>query len=470
MQEKQEALQTSSDTLNKTSEITKTGNIPGPAVTSAFKGLVKKGFLEYIDDAWKAHGDLFRLNLGFRSLIFAIHPDAVQYTNVTNGKNYDKVESYNVVRKYLTGEGLVASTGELWKKQRKLMSPFFTPKGVQMYASIMARDAVETAERWEELATKGEEIEMSEEMMRITASIILKSMFSSDLDAETLEMKECVEVMIKYATSQAQGLYPPDWVPTNRNKKYFRSKEKVHQYINRIIQQRRAISEDQWPEDLLSKLMQAKDEETGEPMSENLLRDESITAFFAGHETTARTMSATWYALSKNPEAEAKLHEELDRELGNKVPAVEDLYRLPYTLQVVKEVLRLYPAAPFYVRDAVEDDVIDGYKIKKGTAIMLSPYYTHRHPDFWEDPLKFDPDRWTPEKEAVRHRYAYHPFATGKRVCIGNNFSLLESHLLVAILCKKFAPRLREGFDVTWEMQGTLGVKEGFPMVIKKRK
>lgn len=216
--------------------------------------------------------------------------------------------------------------------------------------------------------------------------------------------------------------------------------------------------------------MLAKDEETGEPMSEILLRDESITAFFAGHETTARTMSATWYALANNEEAANKLHEELDRVLGDRVPTVEDLYRLPYTLQVVKEVLRLYPAAPFYVRDAVEEDVINGIKIEKGAAIMLSPYYTHRHPDFWEDPLKFDPDRWTPENEAARHRYAYHPFATGKRICIGNNFSLLESHLLLAILGSKFAPKMKAGAAITWEMQGTLGTKEGFPMVIERRK
>jgi len=444
--------------------------VTGPGVLTAFRGLFKHGFLDYIDSAWKEHGDFFRLNLGFRSLYFAIHPDLVQYVNITNSKNYEKVKSYNVVRKYLTGEGLVASTGELWKKQRKLMSPFFTPKGVQEYAEIMIRDSVELVKRWEELAAKGEEIEMSEEMMRVTASIILRSMFSTDMDEKTMEMKECVEIMIKFATTQEQGLHFPDWVPSPRNTKYFKAREKVHAYINRIIQTRRLVPETEWPNDLLTKLMQVRDEETGEPMSEALLRDESITAFFAGHETTARTMSATWYALAKNPEVAKKLHEELDRELGDKIPQLHDLFRLPYTLQVVKEVLRMYPAAPFYVRDAVEDDVINGCKIPAGAAIMLSPYFTHRHPDFWENPDKFDPDRWIPEKEAGRHRYTYHPFATGKRICIGNNFSLLESQILVAILANKFAPTMEDDADVTWEMQGTLGTKEGFPMRIVKRK
>lgn len=441
----------------------------GPGIISAFRGLFKLGFLDYIGETWKIHGDFFRLNLGFKSLYFAIHPDAVQHVNVSNGNNYDKIKSYDSVRKYLTGKGLVASTGELWRQQRKLMAPFFTPKGVQTYAGIMIRDAADIAERWEYFAQKGEQIEMSEEMMRVTASIILKALFSSEIDEETLEMKDCVEVMIRFATAKMQGLSFPDWVPTKHNKNYARAKEKVHRYINRIIEQRRALLPEQYPEDLLSKLMLTRDEETGKPMSEDLLRDESITAFFAGHETTARTMSATWYALAKNPIAQQKLHAELDTVLGDKLPTVEDLYRLPYTLQVVKEVLRMYPAAPFYVRDAVESDTINGFKIPKGAAVMLSPYFTHRHPDFWENPDVFDPDRWTPEREAARHRYAYHPFATGKRVCIGNNFSLLESHLLLAVLAQKYAPVFKPNFDVTWEMQGTLGTKEGFPMVIKKR-
>lgn len=444
--------------------------IPGPGMIAAFRGLFKMGFLDYIGAEWKKQGDFFRLNLGVQSLYLAMHPDAVQYVNITNSQNYDKIKSYDTVRKYLTGKGLVASTGDLWKQQRKLMSPFFTPKGVQAYADIMIRDAVEIAQRWEQLAQTGETVEMSNEMMRVTASIILKSLFSSEMDEETLGMKECVEVMILFATTQLQGLHLPDWVPTKRNRTFFRAKNRVHQYIHRILQQRRAIPESDWPEDLLSKLMLARDEETGASMSEDLLRDESITAFFAGHETTARTMSATWYALAQHPEVRQQLHAELDRVLGDRVPTVEDLYRLPYTLQVVKEVLRLYPAAPFYVRDAVDADTIQGFAIPKGAAVMLSPYYTHRHPDFWKNPDQFDPDRWTDKEESSRHRYAYHPFATGKRVCIGNNFSLLESHLLLAILGRQFSPTLLPGFKATWEMQGTLGTKEGFPMRIERRK
>jgi cytochrome P450 len=183
-----------------------------------------------------------------------------------------------------------------------------------------------------------------------------------------------------------------------------------------------------------------------------LLRDESITLFVAGHETTALTLSAAWYTLANNPAVADRLHEELDRVLGNRYPTVADLQRLPYTLQVIKEVLRLYPPAPFYARDAVNDDTLDGYAIPAGSAVMLSPFYTHRHPDFWQNPLQFDPDCWTPERETNRHPYAYHPYAAGQRICIGINFSLLETHILLALFAKRFTPQLKSGYTLRWIM------------------
>jgi cytochrome P450 len=214
--------------------------------------------------------------------------------------------------------------------------------------------------------------------------------------------------------------------------------------------------------------MLAREEETGEPMSEDLLRDEMITTFFAGHETTARTMTFTWYALATNPGVAEKLHTELDAVLGSRTPTLDDLHHLPYTLQVIKEVLRLYPPAPFYIRDAIAEDKLGDFDTQ-GLPILMSPYYTHRHPDFWENPLEFNPDRWTPEQEAKMHPYAYHPFAAGQRVCIGNNFSLLESHILLALLAREYAPRLAPGFAPKFVMGGTLGTSNGFPMIIERR-
>lgn len=443
--------------------------IPGPGLLQFIKGVRAHGFLEFVGSQWREHGDVFQVRLGPRRLVFAMHPDAVERINVSQRQNYDKKASYEAVRKYLLGEGVLASTGEVWRRQRKLMAPFYTPKGVQAYAELMIRDGQRLVERWQDLANKGTEVEIAEEMTFVTASIILKAMFSTETMESIHQIKDSVETMIGFVSARQTSVPMPLWVPTAKNRKYAAARDLVHRLIEGLIAQRRGLDEAQWPDDLLSRLMKARDEETGQPMSQTLLRDESITTFFAGHETTARTMTFTWYALAKNPQVTARLHEELDRVLGGRAPTVETLKQLPYTLQVVKEVLRLYPAAPFYVRDALNPDQLGGFVVPAGAAVMLSPYYTHRHAKFWDDPEVFDPDRWTRERETARHAHAYHPFAAGQRICIGNNFSLLESHLLLAMLAQRFTPKLREGYEPQWVMQGTLGLANGLPMVISGR-
>lgn len=442
--------------------------IPGPGMLRFLNGVRREGFLDHAGTLWRQHGDLVRISTGLGALVIAVHPDAVDHVNVAHRQKYDKRKSYDGVRKYLTGEGLVASTGDLWRKQRKLLAPFYTPKGVQAYAELMLRDAERLVHRWDELAARGEELDVPEEMAQVTASIILRAMFSSESLRSIHEMKSAVETMITFVTRRMTNPLI-EWLPSGLRRDYFAARTLVHRFIGDLIAERRRTPEERWPDDLLSRLMRTRDEETGAPMSEALLRDESITTFFAGHETTARTMSFTWYALAGNPGVAQRLYDELDGVLGGRTPTVEDLKRLPYTLQVVKEVLRLYPAAPFYVRDAIEDDVIGGHTIRAGTAVMLTPYYTHRHPDFWERPEVFDPDRFSREREASRHGHAYHPFATGPRICIGNNFSLLESHLLLAVLAQRFRLTMRPGFAPKIVMQGTLGTQNGLPMRIERR-
>ena len=447
-------------------ELTTTPTIPSVNTWEALRGLRRLGFLDYIGELWRQHGDVFQINIFNRRMIVAMHPDAVRHVNVSNRQNYEKRESYDGVRKYILGYGLLTSNGELWRRQRKLMSPFYTPKGVQAYGELMLRDGHRLLERWSRMA--GERVEIGEEMTFVTAAIILRAMFSMETDEAIIGMKNAVETMLGYVTSKQNGLPIPSWVPTPKNRKYFQARRMVHSYIYSVMEQRRGLPEADWPNDLLTRLMQARDEETGERMSEDLLRDEMITTFFAGHETTARTMTFAWYALAQNPHAAEKLQAELDAVLGRRTPTLEDLHRLPYTLQVIKEVLRLYPPAPFYVRDALTEDQLGEFNTQ-GLPVMMSPYYTHRHPEFWDKPLAFNPDRWTPVREADMHPYAYHPFAAGQRVCIGNNFSLLESHILLSLLAREYAPRLVPGFTPKFIMGGTLGTANGFPMILERR-
>jgi cytochrome P450 len=431
----------------------------------------RKGMLQFFTDVWREHGDLAHLQIGPGHIFLVTHPEHVRHVSVTNRKNYDKLRSYDAVRDLLLGDGLVSSRGELWRRQRRLMAPFFTPRGIEPYYPIIVGDGRQTAARWEGLADRAELVDMLDEMMIVTAAIILRTMFSIQSDAEIVEIKDAVETMIQFvATRQMNPIALPLWAPTRKNQAYHAARARVHAFIDGIIAQRRALPESEWPDDLLSKLMLARDEETGAAMPDALIRDESITIFFAGHETTARTLAFLWAALDQNPGVAARLHAELDRVLPETdAPRIEDLRRLPYTLQVIKETLRLYPPAPIYVRDAVADDEIDGVHVPAGAQMMLFPILTHRHPDFWDAPEQFDPQRWLPEREAARHPYAYHPFAAGQRICIGNNFSLFESHILTAMLARRFAPRLAPGHTIKLEFAGTLAAENGLPMVIHRR-
>jgi cytochrome P450 len=311
---------------------------------------------------------------------------------------------------------------------------------------------------------------MLDEMMQVTASVILHSVFSTDSGETLLRIKNSIELMVSHISGmQMSPVQVPQWVPTPGNLRFRQAKKLVTAYIHELITRRRALPTEQWPDDLLTKLMTIRDEETGTLMAEQLLVDNGLTMFAAGHETTARTLSFLWYALSQNPEVEQRLHAELDSVLSEAPPTINDLKKLPYTLQVIKEVLRLYPAVPMYARDAVADDVIDGVRIPAGTRIIPFPYATHRHPAFWDEPERFDPDRWLPEREAARDPHAYHPFAAGQRICLGNSFSLLETHVIAAMLARRFKLRLKPGHTPRIDNSGTLGARNGLLMLIEAR-
>ncbi len=442
---------------------------PGPRALVFLYRLATRGFLATIGSLWADHGDLFMVRIFGRGLLVAIGPEAVHQVNVERRKRYGKAESYDMVRRYLVGNGLVASNGELWKRQRRLMAPFFTRSGVWAFAALMLRDTLGFLDRWEALAAAGTEEDMSEEMTRLTATIILRGMFTTASPEDIHRVGTCVQDMVGFVNRRMVMPDIPLWVPTPGNLRYRRARDFAHAFTARIIAERRAMDEADWPDDLLTRLMRARDRDTGAPMSEEMLRDESITIFFAGHETTARTMTFAWYALARFPEVAAALHAELDEVLGDRPPTTDDLRRLPYTRAVIQEVLRLYPAIPFYARDAVEDDVIGDHEVPRGTPLLFASYFTHRHPAHWPAPERFDPGRWLDGDDPDRHPGAYHPFAVGPRTCLGNHFSLLESHILLAVLAQRFAPELRPGYQARWEMEGVLTLKDGLPMRIRRR-
>ena len=448
-------------------------NLPGPAGFLGLKNIRemgRKGMLDFIGDAWRECGDIFEVQVGPRKLVIVINPDHVRHITITNSANYEKLESYDPVRKYIVGDGLVTSTGDLWKRQRRLMAPFYTPRGVQEFADIFLRDTLAMTERWGQLAGERTQVEMFDEMAIVTASIVLKAIFSTESTEDILQVKEDVETMIAFAGGkQTNPFRLPDWVPTAENTGYRSARERIHAYIDKVLDARLAMSEADYPNDLLSKLITAVDADTGERMSRELLRDEALTNFFAGYETSARSMSYAWYALARNPNVKAALHEELDREMGDGIPTLDTLKKLPYTLRTIKEALRLYPPAPMYAKDVIDDDVIDGYHIEKGSVMLLFPYYTHRHPEYWDEPLRFEPNRHAPELEKERHPQAYHPFSSGQRICLGSHFSLLETHIMLAILARQFDPQLPQGYEADFVGDTLLDIKNGLPMILHQR-
>ncbi|WP_239576530.1 cytochrome P450 [Archangium primigenium] len=441
-----------------------------PSTLEVLTSIRREGFLGWQMKVWREQGDLVRVRMGAREFVLVTHPEHVRHINVTQREHYDKAESYDVLRELLLGNGIVTAVGDDWRRQRKLMAPFFTPRGVEKFFPIFVSDTQELMERWRAQQGARRPVEMLDEMMKVTAAVILHSVFSTDSGETLLRIKHSIERMITHITDiQMSPVRIPQWVPTPGNLRFRRAHTLVTGYIQELIARRRTLPAEQWPDDLLTKLMTTRDEETGTLMVEQLLVDNGITMFAAGHETTARTLAFLWYALSQNPEVERRLHAELDAVLGDAPPTISDLKKLPYTLQVVKEVLRLYPAAPMYARDAIADDTLDGVHIPQGTRTIIFTYATHRHPDFWEAPERFDPDRWLPEREAARHAQAYHPFAAGPRICLGNNFSLLETHVMTAMLARRFKMRLKPGHVPQFDLFGTLGSRNGLPMLIEAR-
>ena len=445
----------------------------GPGLLRIAWEVHNRGALQFFMDQWGAQGDLPHLRMGRHKLLLVIHPEHVREVLVTRRKAFEKQQSWEASRLLLLGDGLIASNGALWKRQRRLMSTFFTPRSIERYYPVMLAEAEETARRWEAAARAGEPIEMMDEMMRVAASVIVRSMFGTDVsDGRRHSLQGDVESMIKFTTRREMlPLKLPLWAPVRSHRSYQGARDRVHAFIREVVARRRGTPESRWPDDLLSKLMQARDAQSGEAMSDLLVHDESLGIFIAGHETTARTMSFLWYALHDNPHVAERVRAELDAVLPTDgPPTLEHIKQLGYTMRTIKEVLRLYPPSPHQPRDSHTDQVLGTQQVEAGTYVMVFPYATHRHPDFWDEPERFDPDRFLPEREEGRHSFAYYPFGAGQRICLGNSFAMLEAHILTALLAHRFTADLARGHRPRIESNGMLMVPNGMPMHVTPRR
>ncbi len=407
------------------------------------------------------YGDIVTMRYYTFRVFFISHPDYIEQVLVTDNRKFIKGRILRKNRQ-LFGNGLLTSEGDFWLRQRRLAQPAFHRGRVASYADTMVRFASRMASEWR----GGEERDIHAEMMRLTLSIVAKTLFDADVDREAKRVGHALEAIMQLNSDFRKLILTPTWLPTPRKIRATIATAKLNRIIYRFIDERRASGVDNG--DLLSMLLAARDDD-GSRMTNRQLRDEAITIFLAGHETTANALSWTWMLLAQNPQVEAKLHEELDAVLGGRTPNVDDLPSLRYTGQVITESMRLYPPAWGMARIAIEDTEIGGYPIPKGCGVSLAQWVVHRDPRWFEAPLEFRPERWEGDLLKRIPRFAYFPFGGGPRQCIGNNFAVMEATLLLATLAQQFRISLTPGREIIPAASITLRPKTGIWGRIEKR-
>jgi cytochrome P450 len=414
-------------------------------------------------------GDVVRFQLFHRTGHLLVHPDAVKHVLVDEHRKYGKqTRGYDTLRLVL-GQGLVTSEGELWRRQRRIAQPAFHHARLVNFGERMVRAGEQLLERWAAPAARGEALELDRAMMQVTLQIVGECLLSVDLSDESDVVGSAVGTMLRQSVRRITRPLrsPPLSLPTPGNRRFLRARAALDEVVYGIIRERRARPSE--AVDLLAMFLEARDEETGEGMNDQQLRDEVITMVTAGHETTANALTWTFYLLGRNPEARSRLEAELDAVLAGRAPTVAELGALPYTEAVLKESMRLFPPVWMIGRSAQQPDEVGGYAIPAGSMMFLSPWITQHDARFFPEPARFRPERFlAPEAERIP-RFAYFPFASGPRVCIGNGFAMMEARLLLALIAQRYRMQLVEGQAVVSEAAVTLRPRDGLRVMLERR-
>jgi cytochrome P450 len=434
--------------------------------------------LRFFVSTARDHGDVVLLpfgpsiaQVGPRVILLA-RPEHIQRVFLDNQHNYGRqTRGYRALRETL-GNGLVTSDGEFWLRQRRIAQPAFHRSRIAGFGAVMSQCADDLVRSWERRALDGQAFDVVPELLKVTLAILGRSMFRGDLSRHAEDIGHAVEIGLSRTRQKIQALVPiPDFVPTPDNLRARRAKDKVDRLIfDLIAAQRRGgqpasgpagARDGDVPADLLTMLMEARDEVTGEGMTDVQLRDELLTILVAGHETTSVALAWTFMLLSQHPGERRRLEAELHSVLGGRPPTMDDLPRLRFTRMVLEESMRLYPPAWNVARSATQGDEIGGYRIPRGCFVLTSPYVTHRHPGLWENPEGFDPDRFDPARKQERHRFAYFPFGGGPHLCIGMGFAMMEAQLVLAAVAQRYRLELEPGHPLVPEPMVTLRPRHG---------
>ena len=434
---------------------------PGPSGLPLIGNALQMGgndMLKRYQTLHQTYGDVVSMKLGPLNGYILFNPDDVNQVLVKNQKNYIKGMGYDGLRLIL-GQGLITSDGETWLQDRRLMAPFFTPQAITGYTEMMVTVIQAMLDRWQVAAEVGRPLQMDAEMMHLTMSIIGRAMFSIDLGDEMKEIGHAIRQAFDFIPSRLSGGLLPISFPLPSHRRFQRNMQIIDSFIQKRIDAGREQNED----NLLAILLKAQDNETGYKLSDQQLRDEIATLFFAGFETTARSLSWGWYLLGRHPQSFSQLAEEARREIGDSLP---DISKLKYSRMVVDETLRLYPPTALLARQNVAEDTIGGYTIPAGSMVILVPYVVHRYPGIWDQPDDFDPERFSVQS-APRPKQAFIPFASGPRICLGNSFALLEMVLTFSMAAAKYRLTPIDSGEITPHFSGAIRPNRPLWMKVK---
>lgn len=412
---------------------------------------------------WMAtYGDIIHYRSGDSHQYLIANPDMIREILVRQSHIFIKGPDYTDEKTGLArfmGKGLVTSNGDFWRRQRRLVQPAFHTQRVTAYADTMVNYTLLTMAGWR----AGQVLDVDEVMMQLTLLIVGRTLFDADASTTVNRVKSAVEVVQKASNT---AILLPAWVPTPLRVRSRRANAVLDKIVYGFIEQRRASGEDRG--DLLSMLLLSEDED-GRRMNDREARDEAVTLFLAGHETTANALNWTWWLLAQYPEAEARLQGELDSVLKGAPPAFEDLRRLPYTEMVIKESMRLMPPVWSIGRVNREATEVLGYPFPQWSSVQICIYCAHRHPGIWERPDDFVPERWADDGIDRIPKYAYLPFGGGPRICIGNSFAMMEAQLLLATIAQRYQMRLIDGVEIVPQPFITMFPRDGLPMRLEAR-
>lgn len=404
-------------------------------------------------------GDIAHYQVGPLHVYQLNHPDFARQILVEEPEKFYKPRLIKQAFGRFAGQGLLTSDGAMWKQQRKLIQPAFHHAQLVTYGAVMVDHTLRMLESLED----GAVIEIHEVMPELTLAIVVQTLFGADVTREATDVGQLMVAVLDAANDRLNSvLRLPSWLPTRRNLREKRALARLDELLDSFIAAHRASGEK--PADLLSMLLAATDEDSGSRMSDSQLHEEMMTLFLAGHETTAMALTWTWYLLSQHPEVEERLLREVSRVLGGRAPTVADLPQLPYTDMVVREALRLYPPAPGFAREPIEDVHIGGYDVPKGSLVTVNTFALHHDPRFFDEPEHFNPERFSAGWEERIPRYAFLPFGGGPRVCIGNGFAMMEARLILATMVQRCQLSLEPGQDIVPMQLVTVRPRHGIRM------